>query len=225
LWETQGQLMAMTGAVDQGLALLAKAVDRSKKDYSHHSWGNGAYFMEIWGTLALQTGKSESAEEAFLEALAHDPGSVHGALGLQVLCERQGRPEEARRYAELAQCFVDEYAREIAIGDLHVNGRLTLGENLADNGGLRLAFRAAHLRPDEPEIDGFTSTQRLFLAWAQIRCENATEATMRLRTQTDGHSPGRLRVNVVVSNMAEFASAFQCAPTAAMARADRCVLW
>ncbi len=102
LWETQGQLMAMTGAVDQGLALLAKAVDRSKKDYSHHSWGNGAYFMEIWGTLALQTGKSESAEEAFLEALAHDPGSVHGALGLQVLCERQGRPEEARRYAELA---------------------------------------------------------------------------------------------------------------------------
>ncbi len=94
--------MAMTGAVDQGLALLAKAVDRSKKDYSHHSWGNGAYFMEIWGTLALQTGKTESAEEAFLEALAHDPGSVHGALGLQVLCERQGRPEEARRYAELA---------------------------------------------------------------------------------------------------------------------------
>jgi len=134
-------------------------------------------------------------------------------------------PDDARRYAELAQCFVDEYAREIAIGDLHVNGRLTLGENLADNGGLRLAFRAAHLRPDEPEIDGFTSTQRLFLAWAQIRCENATEATMRLRTQTDGHSPGRLRVNVVVSNMAEFASAFQCAPTAAMARADRCVLW
>src|SRR5207244_6296050 len=102
LWETQGQLMCMTGAVDQGLGLLAKAVDRSKTDYSHHSWGNGAYFMEIWGAMALQAGKADIAEEAFLEALAHDPGSVHGALGMQILCERQGRAEEARRYAELA---------------------------------------------------------------------------------------------------------------------------
>ncbi len=102
LWETQGQLMGMTGAFDQGLDLLAKAVDRSKKDYSHHSWGNGAYFMEIWGTMALQGGKMDVAEEAFLEALAHDPGSVRGALGLQVLCERQSRSEEAQRYAELA---------------------------------------------------------------------------------------------------------------------------
>jgi Tfp pilus assembly protein PilF len=102
LWETQGQLMCMTGAVDQGLGLLAKAVDRSKTDYSHHSWGNGAYFMEIWGAMALQAGKAEIAEEAFLEALAHDPGSVHGALGMQILCERQNRAEEARRYAELA---------------------------------------------------------------------------------------------------------------------------
>lgn len=102
LWETQGQLMAITGALDQGLALLAKAVDRSKKDYSHHSWGNGAYFMEIWGVTALQGGKMDLAEEAFLEALAHDPGSVRGALGLQVLCERQGRSEEAQRYAVLA---------------------------------------------------------------------------------------------------------------------------
>jgi hypothetical protein len=102
LWETQGQLMSMTGALDQGLALLAKAVDRSKKDYSHHSWGNGAYFMEIWGMMALQGGRMDVAEEAFLEALAHDPGSVRGALGLQVLCERQGRTEEAQRYADLA---------------------------------------------------------------------------------------------------------------------------
>jgi Tfp pilus assembly protein PilF len=102
LWEIQGQLMGTTGAIDQGLGLLAKDVERSKTDYSHHSWGNGAYFMEIWGAMALQAGKLEIAEEAFLEALAHDPGSVRGALGLQILCERQGRAEEARRYAELS---------------------------------------------------------------------------------------------------------------------------
>src|SRR5207244_5234060 len=91
------------GAADSGLSLLAKAAERTKNDYSHHAWGNGAYYMEVWGIAALQAHKNEVAEEAFLEALAHDPGSVRAALGLQVLCERQGRADEARRFADLAQ--------------------------------------------------------------------------------------------------------------------------
>jgi tetratricopeptide (TPR) repeat protein len=103
VWETQGLLLCALGAADEGLKLLARAVDKSKNDYSHHSWGNGAYYMEAWGIAALQAGRNEVAEEAFLEAFAHDPGSVRAALGLQILCERQGRGEEARRYAELAQ--------------------------------------------------------------------------------------------------------------------------
>jgi tetratricopeptide (TPR) repeat protein len=102
LWETQGWLMCQTGAADAGLKLLAKAVERTKNDYSHHAWGNGAYYMERWGIAALQGDRMEAAEEAFLEALAHDPGSARAALGLQVLCERQCRTEEAARYAELA---------------------------------------------------------------------------------------------------------------------------
>jgi tetratricopeptide (TPR) repeat protein len=103
LWETQGLYMCQTGAADPGLKLLARAVERSKDDYSHHAWGNGAYYMELWGIAALQTGKSEVAEEAFLEALAHDPGSVRAALGLQVLCEQEGRIEESERFADLAR--------------------------------------------------------------------------------------------------------------------------
>jgi Tfp pilus assembly protein PilF len=103
LWEAQGLLMCRTGAVESGLNLLAKAVERSKKDYWHHAWGNGAYYMELWGAEALRVGKFELAEEAFLEALAHDRGSVRGALGLQVLCEREGRTEEAERYSALAR--------------------------------------------------------------------------------------------------------------------------
>jgi hypothetical protein len=59
--------------------------------------------MEVWGEAALHGNRPEVAEEAFLEALAHDPGSVRGALGMQVLCERQGRLEEAKRFAELAR--------------------------------------------------------------------------------------------------------------------------
>jgi tetratricopeptide (TPR) repeat protein len=103
LWETEGLWMCLAGSPEAGLKLLARAVERSKDDYSHHAWGNGAYYMELWGLAALRAGKAEMAEEAFLEALAHDPGSVRAALGLQVLCERQGRSPEAHRYAELAR--------------------------------------------------------------------------------------------------------------------------
>ncbi len=173
-----------------------------------------------------------------------DPPLQYGALGavagheLIHLFDDEGRkfdargamrewwtPEDARRYSELAQCFVDEYGREISVGDLRINGRLTLGENLADNGGLRLAYRASAPGNEGDLIDGFTPAQRFFLAWAQIRCENVTEAWMRERTRTDPHSLGRARVNVVVSNMPEFASAFHCPADAPMVRKDPCVLW
>jgi tetratricopeptide (TPR) repeat protein len=102
-WESQGVLMCQTGSAEQGLKLLSKIIERTKDDYSHHAWGNGAYYMETWGIAALKSGQDEVAEEAFLEALAHEPSCVRGALGLQVLCERQGRTEEARRYEELAR--------------------------------------------------------------------------------------------------------------------------
>ena len=102
VWETQGMLLCQTGAEDEGLKLLEKAATRSKDDYGHHAWGNGSYFMEAWGEAALFGGRPDVAEEAFEEALAHDPASVRAALGLQVLCERSGRSDEAKRYAELA---------------------------------------------------------------------------------------------------------------------------
>jgi hypothetical protein len=102
LWETEGIYLCQTGAAEPGLKLLARCVERTKDDFSHHSWGNGAYYMEAWGAAALRSHKDAVAEEAFLEALAHDTGSVRAALGLQVLCERQGRSDEAKRYGELA---------------------------------------------------------------------------------------------------------------------------
>jgi hypothetical protein len=95
--------MCQTGDADAGLKLLSRTVEKTKDNYAHHAWGNGAYYMEIWGIAALQSGREAIAEEAFLESLAHDAASVRGALGMQVLCEHQGRDEEARRYAELAR--------------------------------------------------------------------------------------------------------------------------
>jgi Tfp pilus assembly protein PilF len=103
LWEALGLLQCQQGQADAGLKLLAKTVVRTKDDYGHHAWGNGAYYMQTWGVAALRSGHLDVAEEAFLEALAHDAGCIHAALGLQVLCEYQGRMEEARRYSELAQ--------------------------------------------------------------------------------------------------------------------------
>src|SRR5262249_42953886 len=84
---------------------LERLVQKTKDDYGHHAWGNGAVYMESWGCGALAANRLDAAEEAFLEALAHDTGSARAAMGLQVLCERQGRSAEAHRYAALARKF------------------------------------------------------------------------------------------------------------------------
>ncbi|HKB02052.1 MAG TPA: hypothetical protein VKD90_07520 [Gemmataceae bacterium] len=103
LWEVQGRLSCATRAGDGGLKLLQRTVEKTKDDYYHHAWGGGAYFMEAWGTAALDAGNAEAAEEAFLEALAHDAGSAKAALGMEALCTRLGRADEARSFAALAR--------------------------------------------------------------------------------------------------------------------------
>jgi hypothetical protein len=103
LWEVQGLHLCQKGEGEAGLKLLRKLVDATKNDFSHHAWGNGAVYMESWGVGALEAGNASEAEEAFQEALAHDAGSVRGALGLWALCERLGRTEEGERYLKVAQ--------------------------------------------------------------------------------------------------------------------------
>ena len=128
-------------------------------------------------------------------------------------------------YQARAACFVDEYAQFRIDDGTPLDGRLTLGENLADNGGLRLAWDALQPSADGPRIDGFTPAQRFFLAWAQIRCENTTPEAARLAVHSDPHAPGRWRVDGVVRNLPEFAAAFSCGSGAPMAPVARCRLW
>jgi putative endopeptidase len=135
---------------------------------------------------------------------------------------------DAKEFEKRAACLADEYSGFTVPGDVHLNGQLTLGENTADNGGLRIALMALEdtLKGSTPPLrDGFTPEQRLFLGWGQIWCENITEQGARLQAQTDPHSPGRYRVNGVVSNMPEFQKAFNCAPKAPMVRANACRVW
>jgi putative endopeptidase len=135
---------------------------------------------------------------------------------------------DAKEFEKRAACIADQYSGFTVAGDIHLNGQLTLGENTADNGGVRIALMALEdtlKGAPAPLRDGFTPQQRFFLGWGQIWCENSTEKIARLRAQTDPHSPGRYRVNGVVSNMPEFQKAFNCAPKAPMVRENACRVW
>jgi putative endopeptidase len=136
--------------------------------------------------------------------------------------------EKFKRGTGLVSSQFDGYT---VLDSVHVNGKLTLGENLADLGGLSVSYAAmekalaAKGRP--PLIDGFTPEQRFFLAWAQIWRQNITPEAQRVRINTDPHSPGRWRTNGPVSNLPQFASAFGCKPGDPMVRPDsvRPVIW
>jgi endothelin-converting enzyme/putative endopeptidase len=135
---------------------------------------------------------------------------------------------DAEEFQKRAECLVDEYSRFTAVDDLHLNGHLTLGENTADNGGVRIALMALveTLGGKRPApIDGFSAEQRLFLAWGQIWCQNRTDEVARMLAVTDPHSPGRYRVNGVVSNMPEFQKAFGCKVGSAMVNRHQCRVW
>jgi putative endopeptidase len=135
---------------------------------------------------------------------------------------------DGKEFEKRASCLADEYSGFTVAGDTHLNGRLTLGENTADNGGVRIALMALEdtlkTSPEAPR-DGFTPEQRFFLGWGQIWCESVTDQNAKLRAQTDPHSPGRYRVNGVVSNMPEFQKAFNCPAGSAMVRANACRVW
>jgi endothelin-converting enzyme/putative endopeptidase len=135
---------------------------------------------------------------------------------------------DAQAFEQRADCLVKQYAGYSPLPGVNLNGKLTLGENTADNGGLRIAYMALMetLAGREPEpIDGFTAQQRFFLGWAQVWCQNITPESLRLRAQTDPHSPAEFRVNGVVSNMPEFSRAFACRPEQAMAQGPACRVW
>ena len=134
---------------------------------------------------------------------------------------------DAKAFNEREACFADEYASFSPVPGVHLNGKLTLGENTADNGGVRLALMALlhTIGNDHPKIDGFTPEQRFFLSFGQIWCQNQREESMRLRARTDPHSPGKFRVNGVLENMPEFEKAFSCKAGQPMVAANACRVW
>ena len=137
-------------------------------------------------------------------------------------------PRDASEFEGRAECFVKQYGEFTVAGDVHLNGKLTLGENTADNGGVRLALMAlveTLAGRHAQTVDGFTAEQRLFLGFAQIWCENVTEEAQRMGAAVDPHSPGRYRVNGVLRNMPEFQKAFGCKAGQPMVSPQACRVW
>ncbi|MGB7759500.1 MAG: M13 family metallopeptidase [Bryobacteraceae bacterium] len=136
-------------------------------------------------------------------------------------------PDDAKEFGKRAACIAQEYSKfEVAPGAT-VNGQLTLGENTADNGGVRIALMALlnTIGGAKQKIDGFTPEQRLFLSFGHVWCENDREESLRLQVKTNPHAPGKERVNGVVQNMPEFQKAFSCHSGQPMVSANACRVW
>jgi putative endopeptidase len=146
-------------------------------------------------------------------------------------------PADRKAFSERVTCVADEYSSFEAApakGDTpaqHLNGRLTLGENTADNGGLRIAYMAlldtlaAQGKTIDDKIDGYTEKQRYFLGFAQVWCQNQTDQSSRQSALVDPHSPGQWRVNGSVQNFDEFGKAFGCTKGQPMYPANSCRVW
>ena len=140
--------------------------------------------------------------------------------------------QDGKEFEKRASCIADEYSSFTAIDDLKLNGRLTLGENTADNGGARIALMALRemIAADKSgkaaeKIDGYTPEQRFFLGFGRVWCQKRRPELQRTLVNTDPHSPGRYRVNGVVQNMPEFQQAWGCKTGQAMVRENACHVW
>ncbi|MGB6133876.1 MAG: M13 family metallopeptidase [Acidobacteriaceae bacterium] len=145
-------------------------------------------------------------------------------------------PQDKKNFDARTDCLVNEYSQFTAVDNLKVNGRLTLGENTADNGGARLALMALMAREamsglpapttrEQSSEQKFTPQQQFFIGYAQNWCSNMRPALTRMLVQTDPHSPDPIRVKGVLDNMPEFATAFGCKTGQPMAPVKACRVW
>ena len=140
-------------------------------------------------------------------------------------------PTDKKNFDERTACLDKQYSSYIAVDDVHVNGKLTLGENTADNGGLLLAYLAYLDRAKQDgvdpsaKVDGYTGQQRFYIAWAQNWCENTRPEMTRQLVLTNPHAPNHFRANGPIVNQPGFAGAFGCKVNAPMAPAQNCRIW
>jgi endothelin-converting enzyme/putative endopeptidase len=229
--------------VDRQLAKVGKPVDRSEWFMSPPTVN--AYYSPSMNEMVFPAG---ILQPPFFNGVAPEPVN-YGAIGMVVGHELthgfddQGRqfdaegnlrdwwsPQVARAFDARAQCLVRQYGAYEPLPGVKLDGKLTLGENIADLGGLELSFAAMNAAlqgRDAPALHGFTPEQQFFVGYAQSWCTKRREQDERRRAILDVHAPPRFRVNGPLSNLPEFAAAFACEEGSAMARpaAERCEVW
>ena len=246
---TKGSLLNNVIAVSEyenkrDLNMIGRPVDRTQ-------WGMtpptvNAYYNPLMNEIVFPAGIlqpplfSATADDAVNyggmgSVIGHEMGHGFDDQGAQY--DPQGNlknwwsTDDLEKFKTKTTMIASQYDAYTVLDSVHVNGKLTLGENAADIGGLAVAYAALEKslagKPRPAPIDGFTPEQRFFLAWAQIWRQNITPQAQRVRINTDPHSPGRWRTNGPLSNMVEFAEAFGCKPGDPMVRpeAQRATLW
>lgn len=236
-------LRAETFEVDRELKKVGKPVDRSE-------WGMSpptvnAYYNPNLNEIVFPAG---ILQPPFFNAKADDAIN-YGGIGAVIAHEvthgfdDQGRQfdatgnlrdwwsaDSAAKYKERAAKIVAQYAEYEPLPGLHINGELTQGENIADDGGVKIAFAALQKalagKPQE-KIDGFTPEQRFFMGWAQVWRANIRDEALKLRLNTDPHSPTKYRCNGPLSNTPEFQKAFNLPDGSPMVRPPdkRVTIW
>jgi putative endopeptidase len=230
------------------LAKIGKPVDRGEWDMSPPTVN--AYYNAQMNDINFPAG---FLQPPFFDTSQDDAvnyGGIGGIIGHELThgFDDEGRQfdskgnledwwtaADTKQFKERADCVVKEYDGFVGVDDLHVNGKLTLGENIADLGGLKLAFFAYLERAKKDGIDlhqdgsaeygGLNPEQQFFVSYGQKFCQNNRPADLRLRMQTDGHSPEEFRTNGVLVNLPEFQQAFECKSGQPMAPVNRCTIW
>jgi endothelin-converting enzyme/putative endopeptidase len=137
-------------------------------------------------------------------------------------------PEDAKKFEEKINCVRDEFGGFVVVDDIKINSKLTSGEDVADLGGTLLAYIAWREATKEQKLEpigGFSPDQRFFIGFAQWACENARPEDLRVSAITNPHSPGKYRINGIVSDLPEFQQAFGCKSGQPMVRANACKVW
>jgi putative endopeptidase len=235
-------MRAAAFATQRELAKAGKPVDRG--EWPRQAYDVDAYYEPRANSTALPAGLLQSPFFAQDRAIAANLGGIgmfigheltHGFDDQGALFDAEGNlaswwdPQDKKRFEERGACLVDSYSTFEAAPGAFVNGKLTLGENIADLGGAKMAFAAYRLlRRDAAKAyiaDGFTEDQQFFIAVGQAWCNRDRPADIQRRLINDVHAPNKFRVYGALRNLRAFAEAFSCAPGTPMNPAKTCSVW
>ncbi len=229
--------------VHRQLDKIGKPVDRSEFGMTPSTVN--AYYSPLENNINFPAGILQPPFYTNTADMAVNYGGIGAVIGHELThgFDDQGRrfdadgnlrdwwtQEDAAEFKKRVDCISDEYSKFSPVEGANINGRLTLGENGADNAGIRLAFMALlgglkNGAVDKDKLDGYTPQQRFFLGYAQIWCANERPAALRTSLRTNPHSPGEFRVIGVLQNVPEFAQAFGCSAGQPMVSANGCRVW